>query len=141
MTLSNITSVSAGEASVSSGSHTDHEYDGNDTSTPPPPRSMTSTPATTVSSGQQQQPPLAAAGSKRKRNLPGTPGMYGFVLAVLFLHGLWFLFGFLVVHSWRFSGSVFEEEENEGGEKWVVVVFEEEEEENKGGEKCVVGCF
>ncbi len=110
MTLSNITSASAGEASVSSGSHTDHEYDGNDTSTPPPPRSTTSTPATTVSSGQQQQPPLAAAGSKRKRNLPGTPGMYGFVLAVLFLHGLWFLFRFLVVHSWRFSGSVFEEE-------------------------------
>ncbi len=84
MTLSNVTSASAGEASVSSGSHTDHEYDGNDTSTPPPPRSMTSTPATTVSSGQQQQPPLGAAGSKRKRNLPGTPGMYGFVLAVLF---------------------------------------------------------
>jgi hypothetical protein len=26
------------------------------------------------------------------------------------LHGLWFLFRFLVVHSWRFSGSVFEEE-------------------------------
>jgi hypothetical protein len=49
---------------------------------------MASTLATTVSSGQQQQPPLAAAGSKRKRNLPGTPGMYGFVLAVLFLHGL-----------------------------------------------------
>ncbi len=93
MTLSNVTSASAGEASVSSGSHTDHEYDGNDTSTPPPPRSMTSTPATTVSSGQQQQPPLGAAGSKRKRNLPGTPGMYGFVFCS-------FVFAWSLVFVW-----------------------------------------
>lgn len=65
MTLSNLTSASAGEASVSSGNRTDGTTPGM------PPTSTPATPATTtatVSSGQ----PLAV---KRKRNLPGTPGM------------------------------------------------------------------
>lgn len=67
MTLSNLTSASAGEVSVSSG----NRMDGTNTGMPPtsstPPTPTTTT--VTVSSGQ----PLTVA-VKRKRNLPGTPG-------------------------------------------------------------------
>lgn len=73
MTLSNLTSASAGEASVSSGNRTDGTNPGM-----PPTSSTPATPTTTtvtVSSGQ----PLAVAG-KRKRNLPGTPGALRFCL-------------------------------------------------------------
>ncbi|XP_024390101.1 uncharacterized protein [Physcomitrium patens] len=75
MTLSNLTSASAGEASVSSGNRTD----GTNTGMLP----TSSTPATptvttvTVSSGQ----PLAVA-VKRKRNLPGTPDPEAEVIAL-----------------------------------------------------------
>lgn len=72
MTLSNLTSASAGEASVSSGNRTDGTNPGM-----PPTSSTPATPTTTtvtVSSGQ----PLAVA-VKRKRNLPGTPGALHFL--------------------------------------------------------------
>jgi hypothetical protein len=75
MTLSNLTSASAGEASVSSGNRTDGTNPGM-----PPTSSTPATPTTTtvtVSSGQ----PLAVA-VKRKRNLPGTPGALYFLTSV-----------------------------------------------------------
>lgn len=75
MTLSNLTSASAGEASVSSGNRTDGTNPGM-----PPTSSTPATPTTTtvtVSSGQ----PLAVA-VKRKRNLPGTPDPEAEVIAL-----------------------------------------------------------
>lgn len=75
MTLSNLTSASAGEASVSSGNRTDGTNPGM-----PPTSSTPATPTTTtvtVSSGQ----PLAVA-VKRKRNLPGTPDPDAEVIAL-----------------------------------------------------------
>uniref|UniRef100_A0A7I4D5D1 C2H2-type domain-containing protein n=1 Tax=Physcomitrium patens TaxID=3218 RepID=A0A7I4D5D1_PHYPA len=75
MTLSNLTSASAGEASVSSGNHAD----GTNPGMPPTP-STPATPTTTtvtVSSGQPLGVPV-----KRKRNLPGTPDPEAEVIAL-----------------------------------------------------------
>ncbi|CAM6033705.1 unnamed protein product [Sphagnum compactum] len=69
MTLSNITSASAGEASLSSG-------DGNNTGLPQ--TSHPATPATTTTTVSSGQPP----GPKRKRNLPGTPDPEAEVIAL-----------------------------------------------------------